>query len=82
MILVSIYIKEEILFIQVKHKIIYQVEKEFLKKKNKSYKTILLFTHLFISIIKLGFKELFQIRKTGIPYSDISNVPVNYIEKK
>ncbi|MCK9211168.1 MAG: hypothetical protein M0P61_10065 [Ignavibacteriaceae bacterium] len=82
MIVVSIYVKEEKLFIQVKHKIVYQVEKEFLNKKNQHFRSLLLFTHLFVSIIKLGFKELFQLRKTGKLVSEISAVPVNYIEEK
>lgn len=82
MILVSVYIKEEKLFIEVKHRIIYQVEKEFQNKKNQSYRNILLFTHLFVSIIKLGFKELREVVKSEKRTPKISEIPVNYIEGK
>jgi len=82
MILVSVYIKEEKLFIEVKHKITYQVEKEFPQKNSTNSRNILLFSHLFISIIKLGVKELLQFRKPGKLHTKISSVPANYIEGK
>lgn len=82
MILVSIYIKEEKLFIQVKHKIIYEVEKEFQNKRTQSFRTILLFTHLFMSVVKLGVREIFQLRKTGHLHSKIPSVSPNCIEGK
>ncbi|MDP3150482.1 MAG: hypothetical protein Q8N83_15270 [Ignavibacteria bacterium] len=82
MILVSIYINEEKLFIEVKHKTVYQVEKVFLSKKNQTYRNALLFTHLFVSIIKLGLKELVEVFKTVKQQPKISEIPINYIEGK
>lgn len=82
MILVSIYIKEDKLFIQVKHKIIYQVEKQFQETRNKNFINLRLFTYLFVSIIKLGFRELQQRLKTPKQPTTISDMPINYIEGK
>lgn len=82
MILVSVYIKEEKLFIEVKHKKIYQVEKVFPEKKNQSSKNVLLFTYLFISIVKLGVKELIELVKIEKRSSKIREIPVSYIEGK
>ncbi|OGV91789.1 MAG: hypothetical protein A3J88_01470 [Melioribacter sp. RIFOXYB12_FULL_38_5] len=82
MILVSIYIKEEKLFIEVKHKKIYQVEKEFHVKKDQNPSNVFLFTQLFVSIIKLGAKELFEFVKPVKRSTKIPQIPVSYIEGK
>lgn len=82
MILVSIYIKEEKLFIEVKHKKIYQVEKAFHAKKDQNPGNVFLFAHLFVSIFKLGIKELFEFVKPVKHSTKIPEIPVSYIEGK
>lgn len=82
MILVSMYVEGEKLFIEVKHRTIYQVEKKFATKKNQKFNNFLLFSHLFISVIKLGCKELYESVRSEKLVPKTSEIPVNYIEGK
>ena len=59
MILVSISSTEEKFVIKLKHKINYAVEKKFERTKSVNQRTIYVFEHLFFSITKLIFNEIF-----------------------
>jgi len=81
-ILVSIYTIEEKLFIKVKHKNSYEVEKEFLHTNHTAYRNFRVFSHLFISVAKLMVKELFYTQKNESLAQKISEESISCIEEK
>jgi hypothetical protein len=60
MILVSISSTEEKFVIQLKHNIDYIVEKKYKITKSLNKRTIHVFEQLFLSMIRLIFKEIFS----------------------
>jgi len=59
MIIVSISSTEEKFVIQLKHKIDYMVVKKYRYSKLPITKTVYLFVHLFYSMVKLIYSEIF-----------------------
>jgi len=60
MILVSIFEKDEMFVIQLTHRIDYRVEKRYRRTKTQNMSTPYVFVQIFLAMLKLIIKEVFE----------------------